>query len=66
MKQSIQQNLLRTWKNKVFALMILAMNLCMVLMTHDITFLVMILPAIVALFFAKRDYVDAEEWYRDK
>lgn len=66
MKQHLKQYLKRTWKNKVFATVILAINIGIVILAQDATFLVMMLPLILALYFAKRDYVDVEEWYCDK
>ena len=56
----------RTWKNKLVATVLLAINIGIVSLSRDGTFLVMMLPLILALFFAKRDYVDVEEWYCDK
>lgn len=56
----MKEHLKRTWKNKAIALVLLAINLGIVLLTLDITFLVMMLPIILALFFAKRDYIDME------
>lgn len=66
MKQHLKQHLLRTWKNKAVALVLLAINLGITLLTLDITFLVMMLPIILALFFAKRDHIDLEDLEHDE
>lgn len=59
----MKEYLLKTWKNKALAMVLLAINLGIVLLTLDITFLVMMLPVILALFFAKRDYIGEEVEY---
>ncbi|MEE1068860.1 MAG: hypothetical protein U0K81_00085 [Paludibacteraceae bacterium] len=56
----MKEYLKRTWKNKALALFLLAVNLGILLLTMDATTLVMMLPIILALLFAKKDYVDME------
>ena len=56
----MKEHLKRTWKNKALALFLLAANLGILLLTMDATTLVMMLPVILALLFAKKDYVDME------
>ncbi|MEE0968563.1 MAG: hypothetical protein U0M06_04235 [Clostridia bacterium] len=53
-------------KNKIVASVLLAANIGIVFLMRDITFLVMMLPTIVALYFAKRDYIGMEDWDYDE
>lgn len=59
----MKQHLMRTWKNKLVALLLLAANVGIVWLVLDATFLVMMIPIILALFFAKKDYIGEDIEY---
>lgn len=58
----MKDNLKRTWKNKLAAIVLLAMSSVPIWVDRDATIFALMLVVAIPLFFARRDYVGEVEY----